>query len=137
MARYSQNIITRLLTESDGAPNADVKGAKLEELVKYLFDKVPGVQFYASNTDAARQEAIAIAVRKARSDADAAARAAGGTITGLLEINVGSYYAPPPRPIELRAKGAMATTGAVDTPITAGDQTVAVDISTRWQFSAK
>ena len=50
MARYSQNIITRLLTESDSAPNADVKGAKLEELVRYLFDKVPGVQFYASNT---------------------------------------------------------------------------------------
>jgi len=92
--------------------------------------------FYASNTEAARQEAIAMAVRKARTDADAAARAAGGSITGMLEITVGSYYAPPPRPIEMRVKGAIAAQAA-DTPISAGDQTVAVDITTRWLFSAK
>lgn len=50
MARYSQNTISRLLRESDNAPNSDVKGEKLEELVSYLFDKVPGVSFYAANT---------------------------------------------------------------------------------------
>jgi uncharacterized protein YggE len=70
-------------------------------------------------------------------DADAAARAAGGTITGLLEINVGSYYAPPPRPVELRAKVGMAAAPAVETPISAGDQMLAVDVSTRWQFSVR
>ena len=97
---------------------------------------INSLQFYASNTEAARQEAIAMAVRKARTDADAAARAAGGSITGMLEITVGSYYAPPPRPIEMRVKGAIAAQAA-DTPISAGDQTVAVDITTRWMFSAK
>lgn len=117
--------------------SVDLVGRAIDAALANGANMINSLQFYASNTDAARQEAIAIAVRKARSDADAAARAAGGTITGLLEINVGSYYAPPPRPVELRAKGAMATTGAVDTPITAGDQTVAVDISTRWLFSAK
>ncbi|MCK4297267.1 MAG: restriction endonuclease [Candidatus Marinimicrobia bacterium] len=50
MARYSQNTIVRLLRESDNAPNSYVKGEKLEELVKYLFDKVTGVTFYAANT---------------------------------------------------------------------------------------
>ena len=50
MARYSQNTISRLLRESDNAPNSDVKGEKLEELASYLFDKLPGVSFYASNT---------------------------------------------------------------------------------------
>lgn len=49
MAMYSQNRINRLLNESDNAPNVDVKGAKLEELVRYLFDKVPKVSFYAAN----------------------------------------------------------------------------------------
>ena len=97
---------------------------------------INSLQFYASNTDAARQDAIGMAVRKARADADAAAKAAGGSITGLLEITVGSYYAPPPRPIEMRIKGAVAAQAA-DTPISAGDQTVAVDITTRWLFSAK
>ncbi|MGV3589472.1 MAG: restriction endonuclease [Adhaeribacter sp.] len=50
MARYSKRTIATLLSESDNAPNADVKGAKLEELVRYLFDKIPGVSFYAANT---------------------------------------------------------------------------------------
>ena len=49
MARYSQNRINRLLDESDNAPNVDVKGAKLEELVRYLFAKIPNVSFYAAN----------------------------------------------------------------------------------------
>jgi uncharacterized protein len=117
--------------------SVDLVGRAIDAALANGANMINSLQFFASNTDAARQEAIAIAVRKARSDADAAARAAGGTITGLLEVNVGSYYAPPPRPVELRAKGAMATTGAVDTPITAGDQTVAVDVSTRWLFSAR
>ena len=49
MARYSQPKITRLLNESDNAPNVDVKGAKLEELVRYLFCKIPRVTFYGAN----------------------------------------------------------------------------------------
>lgn len=96
---------------------------------------INSLQFYSSNTEAARQEAIAIAVKKARSDAEAAARAAGGSITGLLEINVGAYYAPPPRPLEMKVRGAVAA--ASDTPISAGDLTISVDVSTRWAFSAK
>jgi uncharacterized protein YggE len=68
---------------------------------------INSLQFYASNTEAARQEAI------------------------------GSYYAPPPRPVELRAKVGMAAAPAVETPISAGDQMLAVDVSTRWQFSVR
>jgi len=96
---------------------------------------INSLQFYASNTEAARQEAIAIAVRKARLDADAAAKAAGGSITGVLEITVGAYYAPVPRPMGRIASVAAAQ--AVETPISAGDQTVGVDVTTRWIFSAK
>lgn len=95
---------------------------------------ITSLHFYASNTDAARQEAIAQAVRKARSDADAAARAAGGSISGLLEIGVGSYSPPPPRPMELKARGAMNSV-QMDTPISAGDQSLTVDVSTRWRFT--
>ena len=93
---------------------------------------ITSLQFYASNTEAARQEAIAIAVRKARSDAEAAARAAGGGISGLLEISIGSYSPPPPRPMELKVRSAMAD--QAETPISAGDQTLAVDVNTRWRF---
>lgn len=49
MAKYSQTKIARLLRESDNAPTTAVKGAKLEELVKYLFCKVSKVTFYGAN----------------------------------------------------------------------------------------
>lgn len=95
---------------------------------------VSSLQFFSSNTDSARREAIALAVRQARADAEAAARAAGGSVTALLEVSVGAYYAPPPRPIELRAQMSVAK---AETPISAGDQTIAVDVTTRWQFSTR
>jgi Restriction endonuclease len=49
MARYSQDILIRLLNESDNASTRDLKGAKLEELVRYLFCKIPKVTYYGSN----------------------------------------------------------------------------------------
>lgn len=49
MARYSQQKILRLLRESDNAQNSVVKGAILEELVRYIFCKVPHVMHYDSN----------------------------------------------------------------------------------------
>src|SRR5215213_5762824 len=54
---------------------------------------ITSLQFYASNTDDARRTAIGNAIQKARMDAEAAARAAGGALAGLLEVTVGSYYA--------------------------------------------
>lgn len=93
---------------------------------------ITSLNFYASNTEAARREAITIAVQRARLDADAAARAAGGTISGLLEVSVGAYF-PPPRPMEFTAKAMAQVT---DTPINPGDQTLTVDVSTRWSFVA-
>jgi hypothetical protein len=49
MAKYSLSKIQRLLRESDTAGTNDLKGEKLEELVKYLFCKIPHVTFYQSN----------------------------------------------------------------------------------------
>ncbi len=94
---------------------------------------ITSLNFYASNTEAARREAIATAIQRARLDADAAARAAGGTIGGLLEVSIGAYF-PPPRPNEY----AIQVTGArmADTPIEPGNQTLSVNVSTRWSFIA-
>jgi len=93
---------------------------------------ISSLRFYASNTASARREAIALAIQKARADAEAAARAAGGTIGGLLEINVGAYFTPPPLPMGLNVTAARSQ--GVDTPISPGEQTVTVDVNTRWSF---
>lgn len=49
MARYSNAHIRKLLNDSDNAPTADKKGDILEELAKYLFDKIRGVSFHKKN----------------------------------------------------------------------------------------
>lgn len=92
---------------------------------------ITSLQFYASNTEEARRTAIGSAVQKARADAQAAARAGGGTIGSLIEINVGAYYSPPPRPMVMARDMAAS---APETPINPGEQTVSVDVNTRWSF---
>jgi uncharacterized protein YggE len=94
---------------------------------------ITSLQFYASNTEAARRTAIASAIEKARADADAAARAANGSLGGLLEINIGAYSPPPPRPMMMKAN--MLASQA-DTPINAGEETLTVEVNTRWRFIA-
>jgi hypothetical protein len=49
MAKYSNEVINRLLAEADNAATADEKGDKLEELVRYLFGVIPGVEFHVKN----------------------------------------------------------------------------------------
>ena len=110
-------------------------GSVIDASLKNGANMITSLQFYASNTEEARRTAIASAVQKARLDADAAARAAGGTIGGLLEVSVGAYYAPPPRPVAMLR--ATASADQAPTPINPGDQTLSVDITTRWRFNAK
>ncbi len=94
---------------------------------------INSLQFSASNTDAARRSAIALAIEHARGDADAAAKAAGGSVGGLLEVTIGAYYAPPPRPFDMKARTGMVA-AAEQTPINPGEQTVSIDLNTRWTF---
>jgi len=89
--------------------------------------------FYSSASEAARRQAIDIAVRKARLDAEAAAKAAGGALGDLLEITIGAVYTPQPRYIAMaQVAGGVARDS---TPIQAGDETIAVDLNTRWKFN--
>lgn len=96
---------------------------------------ITSLQFYASNTEDARRTAIASAVRKARLDAESAAVAAGGSVGGLLEVSVGAYSPPPPRPM-IMARAALAG-GQADTTINPGEETLSVDVNTRWRFIGK
>ncbi len=97
---------------------------------------ITSLQFYATNTEAARRTAITSAIEKARLDAEAAAKAAGGTIGTLLEINIGAYYPPPPRPM-MRLDTTIARADQAPTPINPGEQTLSVDVNTRWRFNSK
>jgi len=110
-------------------------GPVIDASLKNGANMITSLQFSASNTEEARRAAIASAMQKARLDADAAARAGGGTIGELLEVNIGAYYPPPPRPIAMLR--ATASADQAPTPINPGEQTLSVDITTRWRFNAK
>jgi uncharacterized protein len=113
--------------------NIATVGAVLDAALSHGANLISGLSFYSSNTETARHTAIAAAITAARADAEAAARAAGGTLGGLLEISIGSSSPPIPRPMMIR--GAVATASIQEeTPISPGQETLSVQVSTRWRF---
>ncbi len=108
-------------------------GPVIDAALSHGANMITSLQFYASNTEVARRSAIATAIEKARADADAAARAAHGSLGTLLEINIGSYSPPPPRPM-MMMMGRAAGVAQAETPINPGEETLSVEVSTRWRF---
>ena len=110
-------------------------GPVIDAALSHGANMITSLQFYASNTETARRSAIATAIEKARADAEAAARAAHGSLGTLLEINIGAYSPPPPRPMMMaRVAGGVAQMDS--TPINPGEETLSVEVSTRWRFIA-
>jgi uncharacterized protein YggE len=107
-------------------------GPVIDAALSHGANMITSLQFYASNTETARRSAIATAIEKARADAEAAARAAHGSLGTLLEINIGAYSPPPPRPMMMSRVAGVAQMDV--TPINAGEETLSVEVSTRWRF---
>lgn len=93
-------------------------------------NQINSLDFFASNSDDARHRALADAVGSARGDAEAMARAAGGSIGALLEL---STTESGPRPV-FRSVASASIAGPTPTPIEPGQETVQVIITARWQF---
>lgn len=106
-------------------------GPVIDAALSHGANMITSLQFYASNTEAARRIAIATAIEKARADAEAAAKAARGALGTLLEINIGAYSPPPPRPMMMMSRKDAAQ---AETPINPGEETLTVEVSTRWRF---
>jgi uncharacterized protein YggE len=94
-------------------------------------NQVSGLEFYASNSDDARRTALGAAVAKARADAEAIARAAGGSLGALLEV---STSVSPIRPFEVAMRSAAVAQVAAPTPIEPGQQIVHATVTARWTF---
>jgi uncharacterized protein YggE len=107
-------------------------GAVIDAALAKGANGVNGLELTASNTDDARRQALAEAVERARKDADAMARAAGGQIVSLLEIALQDGETPVFRPA-MAAMSLKSAGGA--TPIEAGAQTLTVQVLTRWRFA--
>jgi len=88
------------------------------------------VSFELSDPETARRDALTLAVRNARRDAEAMAVAAGGRLGALLELSTGSSRSGSPEP----GMRAMAAEPASDTQIVAGQQTVTAAVTASWTF---
>lgn len=93
---------------------------------------ITSLSFYASNSDTARRSALAMAVARARDDADAVARAAGGTVGPLLEISTADVR--PPVVYGARMDLAQQSMAKIATPIEPGEQTINATVTVRWTF---
>jgi uncharacterized protein YggE len=96
-------------------------------------NQIAGIQFSVSNAAEVRRLALADALQNARADAEALARAAGGTLGALIEMSSSS---PVYRPMMVQAQTAMAMSPVAPspTPIEAGEQVITASVSAIWQF---
>jgi uncharacterized protein YggE len=95
-------------------------------------NEISSLQFTSSKADSVRRVAMAEAVANARADAEAIARAAGGSLGPLLEATT----AGGPRPFQEVAFGKAQMAAAAPTPIEPGEQTISVTVTARWTFVA-
>jgi uncharacterized protein YggE len=129
--RVSGYVVTNTVRAETKRP--EQAGAIVDAALAAGANMVNSLTFYASSIDEARRQAVAAAVGSARADAEAMARAAGGTLGALVELSTGGPTVPPRPMFEMavRAKSAMQ---AEPTPVNPGQQTVTVYVTARWRF---
>jgi len=108
--------------------DVDAVGRLIDAAIGAGANRVASISFFAADTDAARREALAEAVRSARAEALVIAESLGYRLGPPLEVNGG---APMPRP-RAYDMAEVAFARAADTPIEAGDQTVVATVSIRF-----
>lgn len=95
--------------------------------------EIANITFASSQAQPARQRAIGLAVRAARTDAEAAAIAAGGTLGDLIELSLVPGYGP----MTLDAAVGVAYGVAQYSPLMPRDVTVQVQARLRYAFVAR
>jgi uncharacterized protein YggE len=106
-------------------------GAIIDAALSKGANNINSLDFYASNQDSTRRQALAEAVQRARGDAEALARGAGGQLGELIELSSAPVYAPP-RPVPYMAMARAESVSA--TPVNASEQTLTVTVTARWKF---
>ena len=110
--------------------DVDDVGRLIDVAVRAGANRVASISFSASDTEPARQQALAEAVRVARSEATILAEALGYRLGAPLEVRGGAQR-PAPRPMAFEAMD-MVRSAAVPTPIEAGDQQVSANVTIRF-----
>ena len=103
-------------------------GRVIDAVLSKGANEISSLQFSSSKADSVRSIALAAAVADAKAQADAIARAAGGSLGALIELST----AAPIRPIAFMQP--LAARAAATTPIAPGEQTINATVTGRWVF---
>jgi uncharacterized protein YggE len=96
-------------------------------------NRVANISFRLRDPHAAHIEAVSIAMRNARREAEAVAEAAGERLGSALNINTGGYHAPPPPMPMYAARQEMDM--AAQTPVETGTLTVVATVNVVYQLA--
>ena len=109
-------------------------GRILDTALGATANRINSVEFFSSRVEEARREALGRAVEKARLDAEAMAKAAGGSLGALVELSSVDYNVPFPRSMDFAARGEAMQ--VAPTPIEPGEYTVSASVTARWRFES-
>ena len=108
----------------------DLVGALIDSAIAAGANRVNSLNFSVKDDTKARTEAIAIATRDARAQADALAAALNIKLGKVLKATTISEQ----RPVPIRMNRAMAMSAAVATPVEPGDVTVPATVSLTFEI---
>jgi uncharacterized protein YggE len=125
--------------------NVTVTGASAELLGEYgsrIVDaalnagatNVGGLNFFLTAVAAPRMQALELAVQDAHRNADAMAKAADITLTGIYSLEGSPQFNSYPRPMPMFAMKAEAGAGMAPTPVETGETTITGDVTARFKF---
>jgi len=111
-------------------PDIDAIGAVLDRAVEAGANRIANLQFEASDTRAARLEALRDAVASAREQAETIASAMGVRLGIVLEVHGGATAPSPRSPGGLMLRASAETT----TPVEAGDHLVSASVNVKYRI---
>ena len=114
--------------------NIEQTGPVIDAALAAGANNIHAMSFWSSKQDEARRAALTNAVAKARGDAEALARAAGGSLGTMLELTSQQHGYPRPMMDMAQMRTMSTEAAAAPTPINPGEQTVTANVFIRWQF---
>jgi uncharacterized protein YggE len=125
-------VVSYLVSNTVSIELSDISlvGRVLDSAIGAGANEISSVSLYRKDTQDAFQDALAVAVKRARGQASAIAAAAGGRLGPMLDLS--SNGSSPPV-LFMKAARMSAFAGA-ETPISAGQATITASVSARWVF---
>ena len=106
-------------------------GALIDGALAKEANGIGSLSFSSSRADEARRQALELAVAKAKGEAESMAKAAGGMLGGLIELNAQQSFMNPMAVSLMKSSAARAPDSM---PVAPGQLTISATVSGRWAF---